>query len=116
VALVSRVSGPKMEPGLLRRAFSAWIAGLPPRSPAPAGARVAPPSPRGTMYGGRNLAQAPPYLGQMRAQAVASSAGGIWPGRRFPGRAAARMSRVLIVEDQPAMEVVRPLRGPRHPF
>ncbi|HSP93854.1 MAG TPA: sigma 54-interacting transcriptional regulator, partial [Thermoanaerobaculia bacterium] len=39
----------------------------------------------------------------MRVEAVRSTMGAVRPGSRFPGRAAARMSRLLIVEDQPAI-------------
>jgi DNA-binding NtrC family response regulator len=39
----------------------------------------------------------------MRVEAVRSTAGAVQPGSRFPARAAARVSRLLIVEDQPAI-------------
>lgn len=49
-----------------------------------------------------NLGRDRPYLGYMRAQAARLSAARHWPGRPWPGKAES-LSRVLIVEDQPAV-------------
>ena len=131
VALVTRLNGTKIDAGLVILGVALlWIAGLAATYfPAPQGPGSLPPSPPGTCdvtAPGEGRRAKPGDLQtvsgtRMRASGcrIAAVSREMAPTLRATGqRAGSLMSRVLIVEDQPAVAKAldRPLRGPRHPL